>query len=378
MTASTTETAASQDMSWRVACQRKQEVCLPDGRVAVTCSAEPGRGGLGRHVEELLEAFGRRSQEVDCLCGSTKLPTPRSAFEDRRAQLTQTALAAPARVSLAWRARSGNVVFDLRAASRLPAAEHLLAFGGQAQYQLRTAGRMGYRSVSVVSATVHLQDLIDRHERAHRQYPLERSWAALLAERHLREYRLADRIFVSSQHVAESFLRHGYPQENLVSFPLTPSARYERPRARTPSSTFDVVYVGSLSVAKGVPLLVDVMRRLPFSDLRLMLVGGPGSRGMRRYIEDAVRRDPRIKVCPGDPLSYLQTARLCVHPSFSDGFGYAPAEALAMGLAVIVSEDTGMKELIDAGRDGLILPTGDLDALTETIKGAYRGELLGD
>ena len=34
-----------------------------------------------------------------------------------------------------------------------------------------------------------------------------------------------------------------------------------------------------------------------------------------------------------------------------------------------------MKELIGSARDGLVLPTGDVDALAEAIDCAYRGEL---
>ncbi len=65
-----------------------------------------------------------------------------------------------------------------------------------------------------------------------------------------------------------------------------------------------------------------------------------------------------------------------MHPAYEDGFAYAPAEALACGVPVIVSEDTGMKELIDPGVTGMVLPTGDLGTLTETIEAAYRGEIL--
>ena len=65
-----------------------------------------------------------------------------------------------------------------------------------------------------------------------------------------------------------------------------------------------------------------------------------------------------------------------MHPSYVDAFSYGAAEALACGVPVIVSEDTGMKDLIEAGRNGLVWPTGDLPALTETIEAAYRGEIL--
>ena len=37
-----------------------------------------------------------------------------------------------------------------------------------------------------------------------------------------------------------------------------------------------------------------------------------------------------------------------------------------------------MKDMIGASRSGLILPTGDLDALTDAIDAAYRAEIFGD
>jgi glycosyltransferase involved in cell wall biosynthesis len=158
---------------------------------------------------------------------------------------------------------------------------------------------------------------------------------------------------------------------------LTPDPRYEPDGVRGASGRFEIVYVGSLSVAKGVPLLIDAVRGLPDADLRLVLVGGWKSRGMRRFIERASAEDRRISCGPGDPLPHFRSASLCVHPAYEDGFAYAPAEALACGAPVIVSEDTGMKDMIDPGRNGLILPTGDLSALTEAIDAAYRGEVLG-
>ena len=97
---------------------------------------------------------------------------------------------------------------------------------------------------------------------------------------------------------------------------------------------------------------------------------------MRRFVEASCAGDPRISVRPGDPLTRLRTARLCVHATYEDGFAYAPAEALAAGVPTIVSADTGMKELISEGRNGLVLATGDEQALSEAIDAAYRGEIL--
>jgi glycosyltransferase involved in cell wall biosynthesis len=71
---------------------------------------------------------------------------------------------------------------------------------------------------------------------------------------------------------------------------------------------------------------------------------------------------------PSDPLAHLQQADVLVHPSWEDGFAYAPMEALACGVKVIVTEDTGMKEHVQQGETGYVVPTGDWRAILECLK----------
>jgi glycosyltransferase involved in cell wall biosynthesis len=367
------------DADWRAAAARVQEAGMPSGATVVSCAAPRGVGGLGRHLDEILGTLARGGMQAACICTSNadEAPPARPSRRLTGVRALGTAVRAlPVPVSPGVRARLFASEFDADAVRRLPPAEHLIAFNSQALWQLRAARRSGYHSLALVSANPHIHTLIRQHARAHSQYPLEGSWAAHLVARNLAEYALAERIYVSSSYIRESFLEHGFAEERLCDFPLTPDPRY-RPAERAPAmDRFEIVYVGSLTIHKGVPLLIDAVRRLPHRDLRLTLVGGWATRGMRRFIQYACSGDPRISAQPGDPLPRLRTANLCVHPAFEDGFAYAPAEALASGVPVIVSEDTGMKELIDAPERGLVLPTGDLAALTEAIDAAYRGELL--
>jgi glycosyltransferase involved in cell wall biosynthesis len=129
-----------------------------------------------------------------------------------------------------------------------------------------------------------------------------------------------------------------------------------------PQGLRTVVFVGSLTVFKGVPLVVDAFRDVEGKDLRLLLVGGWTGRGMRKWLEAARVRDPRLDWTSGDPAPHLATAALAVHPSWEDGWGYAPAEALAAKVPLVVSDQTGMKELLVEGGSDAILPAGDLDA----------------
>lgn len=382
--------------AWRGARAAMQEAVLPSGRALVSCQAPLGLGGLGRHQRELLDAFARRGTSATSLSAED-----RAAARGGRRRFESGAWARPlARFSPGWRAWSHSVAFDAYAARALPRVDHLLAFNGAADAQFAAARRAGVGSLSLVAANSHLRRVQRQHALALRRYPVERSWAEHLLARNLREYEQADRIYVASRYTWESFVQEGVPEERLSLFPLTPDPRYTpapAPAATVAAGTtvvpdtsvaagttvapdatdtFDVVYVGGLTVPKGVALLIDAVARLAHRDLRLVLVGGWSTRGMRRLIERARALDPRILVSPGDPLTRLRGASLCVHPTYEDGFAYAPAEALAAGVSVIVSEDTGMKELIDSERHGVVVPTGDLDALAHAIEAAYAGEIL--
>jgi glycosyltransferase involved in cell wall biosynthesis len=384
---------------WREEALREQQAAMPRGDVVLTCSAPLAVGGLGRHLRELTDAQrGPDGATPLCICADGWVTPDGAAARERvrRHEALPLEIPTPGRLLsrlplplppgvLTWAHMSD---FDSRTARSLPSAEHLIAFNGQALRQMRVARKGGYESVALVSANSHMRHVQRRHARARERYPLEGSWTAHMLRRNLAEYALAERVYCATDYIRDSFLQQGFPAERLVRFPLTPDPRYAPATpagggagagedAARPSSRFEIVYVGSLHVHKGVPLLIDAVRRLRQEDIRLRLVGGWGTRGMRRFVQAACAADSRIAVTPGDPLPHLRAAALCVHPAYEDGFGYAPAEALACGVPVLVSEDTGMKELIDSPRRGLTLPTGDLDALAQAIDAAYRGELFG-
>ena len=127
---------------------------------------------------------------------------------------------------------------------------------------------------------------------------------------------------------------------------------------------------------KGVHVLLDAFSRFDEPLAELTLVGGWATRGMRHFIEKRLAADPRIRTRVGDPLPYLQEADVCVHPSFHDGLGLAPMEALACGTPVIVTEDTGMREHVRQGFNGFVIPTGDAVALFEHLEIVRTGGLL--
>ena len=71
----------------------------------------------------------------------------------------------------------------------------------------------------------------------------------------------------------------------------------------------------------------------------------------------------------GEDLKAHYAASDCfVFPSYREGFPNTPIEAGAMGVPSIVTDINGSREIIENGRNGLIVPSKDANALYDAMK----------
>jgi glycosyltransferase involved in cell wall biosynthesis len=63
-------------------------------------------------------------------------------------------------------------------------------------------------------------------------------------------------------------------------------------------------------------------------------------------------------------------------PSWMEGFGFPPAEALGCGCAVVTTDSGGVREFIEHGRTGLLSSPKDPTALAENLCMLLRNEAL--
>ena len=326
--------------------------------ITVACTAPLGEGGLGRHLAEVV-------RRLEATPGSTVQVYAPPAVSSRLGSIATRV--PPLRFSTPAKTYVDNVCFDRAVAATLRPGTRHLGFAGHSLTTFRRVAAAG-ATIVLVSPTAHVDHTRSRYREAHSRYPIEEPWLGdRLTDRTRREYELAGTIEVASDYARDSFLSAGVPPERLERVVLTVDDRFRPAPSRTHDDVFRIVYVGALTVAKGVPVLLDAFTRLPVRRAELTLVGGWGTRAMRRYVAEAVARDARITVVTGDPLPHLQRADVFVQPSFQEGFGYAAMEAISCGVPVIVSEDTGMKEHVVEGRNGCVVPTGDVDALVERL-----------
>lgn len=73
----------------------------------------------------------------------------------------------------------------------------------------------------------------------------------------------------------------------------------------------------------------------------------------------------------------LQNCRFSCAPSLEESFPNVALEAMACGKAVLGSTAGGFADLIESGRNGLLVPVGDLDALAGGLSEMVRADLDG-
>ena len=341
-------------------------------RQTFSCAASYGDGGMGRHLAQLVEE-ARAQASLETFYAAVVRPGDAAGQPINMSRFARLATLPPLRFDNGWQAYLGNDTFDRMVAARLEnAPKTFVGFQGQALRSMqRVRSQNENARLELVAAGTHVSHVARQQERAWKRHPLERGWLnGALRRKILREYELADVIQVSSEHAYGTFRDEGIPSQRLRRVELVTPVRFVPDTALRPQDgVFRVVFTGSLSVMKGIPVLLEAFARLT-QEAELMLVGGWSSRGMRRYLQAWQARDPRIRIAPGDPLPHLQRADVYAHPSWDDGWGYAPMEALACGIPVIVTEDTGMKERVQEGVNGYVTPTGDVRALWERLEQA--------
>ena len=88
-----------------------------------------------------------------------------------------------------------------------------------------------------------------------------------------------------------------------------------------------------------------------------------GRRGNFRYLGDV----PKIEL-----MQYYNRSSVLVLPSIADAYPLVVLEALVCGLPVIVSANTGSKEMVRDGEDGFVVPIRDVGALKQKILLLYE------
>lgn len=180
----------------------------------------------------------------------------------------------------------------------------------------------------------------------------------------------ADVVTANSAGPLESLALLGLPQPPVLLPNPLPALRFQTGAGQARS--------GCLSIArqvrqKGLDVLIDAWARLPTisAGLMLTLVGdGPERASLEAQAERCgVRSRIRFTGHRQDVSPELESAAIFVLPSRKEGTPNALLEAMAAGLAVVVSDASpGPLALVENGVTGLVVPVDDAAALASALQ----------
>jgi glycosyltransferase involved in cell wall biosynthesis len=130
-----------------------------------------------------------------------------------------------------------------------------------------------------------------------------------------------------------------------------------------------VVHLGRLRRYKGVDIVLKAFVRVKrdVDGVDLLVIGdGPDRPRLQRIarrlgIEDSVRFAGRLD--GEEVVEYLNSATVCVNASPKEGWGLTVVEANACGVPVVGSDRPGLRDSIQDGVTGFLVPYGDADSM---------------
>lgn len=265
--------------------------------------------------------------------------------------------------------------FGRKVAKKAKNFDALFMFDTQAKYAFEKLTRMGSSCIKIIDySAAYAEDSLSLYKEMMLRYPKYKD--ELFAERRIlwekkkmecfrEELRYSDYILTASTFVRDSVLKFA-PEKKTFVVPYGASFEIQE-RSISSNVKLKVVYVGNVTVMKGIPFVFEALSLLKRDDIEVVFVGAVANNIKKLGEEDArctfVGRVPHEKV-----KDYLEQADVFLFPSLSDGFGIAPLEAMYYGIPCIISKSAGVSDIVKDGENGFIIPSMDVNAIKEKLE----------
>jgi len=266
--------------------------------------------------------------------------------------------------------------FDRWVLKHLQPGDHMISSYGYANASFKFIRQHGGKTF-VDAGNSHIEHfweiLTEEQRRWKSPYPpVSRFWyersRAMLAD--------VSYVLSPSTYVSRSYLSRGFKPEQVLRnvYPVDLS-RFQPEAHSRKEGPLTVINTGSLSLRKGTPYLLEafalVYRKHPSA--RLLL-----TRDIREDIKPILSRyrDLPIDWSPGLPhdqlVERLRSANVYVLPSLEEGLARAALEAMACGLQVVLTPNTGANDFVEPAVNGEVVPIRDASATAEAILKCYE------
>jgi len=190
------------------------------------------------------------------------------------------------------------------------------------------------------------------------------------------ECSLADQILVNSNWSRDALIAEGVAAEKIRVIPVayeaandTSTFQRHYPRAFSAERPLRVLFLGQVSLRKGVAQLLEAVQLLSGEHVEFWFVGP-----VQIDVPQELKLHPQVRWFGAAPRvsveSYYRDADVFIFPTLSDGFGLTQLEAQAWKLPVIASRYCG--EVVRDGFNGVVLEEVSGRAIADVLLNFLR------
>ena len=189
----------------------------------------------------------------------------------------------------------------------------------------------------------------------------------------LKYYRGFDELVANTEDIAEWIVSQGWPAGRvrcIPNFAAAPpdGAPLDRASLETPAGAPLLLAMGRLHESKAHDVSLRALAQLPEAYLWIAGVGPLEAKLKAMAQALGVQHRVRFLGWRTDPSALYRAADVCVFPSRYEPLGNVVIQAWAHGLPVVAAASQGPRALIEDGRDGLLAPIDDADALAAGVR----------
>lgn len=194
-------------------------------------------------------------------------------------------------------------------------------------------------------------------------------------------FAFADHLVCPSSFVRTSLEDNSVPSSKITVLPYGSSSPLSlmgrdcqsiSPMRQLPlvDDSFHILFVGQVSLRKGVPYLLDAFRLFSHPKKKLTLAGAiqPEMKHLLRNAGDLDKVSIE-GVCNREKLDHLfRSATIFVLPSLLEGLALVVGEAISYGLPVVFTYETGASDLLQDGVDGVMVKSRSVLSLLNAFE----------
>lgn len=184
------------------------------------------------------------------------------------------------------------------------------------------------------------------------------------------EIAAADYYLAASHFVKDSLVACGAQTDRVFIVPYGANVQSDQiERNISPEEPLRFLFVGQINYRKGVPYILEAVSSFSPKIASLTVTGDydPNLWFVNDYknkenieFTGFVTSDRIKKIYEGSHVFVL--------PSFAEGMAQVGIEAMACGLPIICTYNSGVADLVSDGENGFVIPCGDLEALKEKMQ----------